>query len=166
MYHFWNVQKNKGAAPALHPTLVVLFIVLQDGANLSEIGRGHPDVHKHKYYKPEAKFPQDISKLLPVPEHCWWETLGKSCTPFSHLFSLSCTAADACQRKTAPVATPCLPRVRLLLPAQAAVDKDVQMDMDQLEGNDYVPVVTIGVWACLDWLLTGYGYGTRCVATY
>ena len=85
---------------------------------------------------------------------------------FSHLFSLSCTAAVACQRKTAPVVAPCLPRVRLLLPDQAAVDKDVQINMDQLKGDDYVPVVTIGVWACLDWLLTGYGYGTRCVATY
>ena len=140
MYHFRNVQKNEGAAPALHPTLVALFIVLQDGADLSEIRRGHPDLCKHKYYKPEAKFPQDISKLLPAPEHHWWETLGKSCAPFSRLFSLSCTAADACQRKTAPVVTPCLPRVRLLLPDQAAVDKDVQMDVDQLEGDGYVPV--------------------------
>ena len=140
MYHFRNVQKNEGAAPALHPTLAALFIVLQDGGDLSEIRRDHPKLHKHKYYKPEAKFPQDISNLLPAPANRWWETLGKSCSPFSGLFSLSCTAADACQRQTAPDVAPHLPKVRLLLPEQAVADEDDQMDVDELEGDDYVPV--------------------------
>ena len=38
-----------------------------------------------------------ISNLLPAHVDRWWETLGKSCSPFTGFFSLSCTAADACQ---------------------------------------------------------------------
>ena len=86
LYHFWQISKENGVAPALHPTLAALFIVLQRGADLSEIRRDHPDLHKHKYYDPEAKFPQDISNLLPAPVDRWWVTLGKLCSPFSGLF--------------------------------------------------------------------------------
>ena len=86
LYHFRQIPKENGVAPVLHPTLVELFIVLQRGADLSEIRRDHPNLHKHKYYDPEAKFPQDISNLLPAPVDRWWVTLGKLCSPFSGLF--------------------------------------------------------------------------------
>ena len=122
MYHFQQISKeNNKVAPVLHPTLAPLFIVLHCGADLSEIRRDYPDLHKHKYYDPEAKFPQNISNLLPVPVDHWWVTLGKLCSSFSGLFSLSHTAADACKRLTAPDVASCLPRIRLILPDQAQV---------------------------------------------
>jgi len=141
LYHFRQISKeNDGVAPALHPTLAALSIVLQRGADLSEIRRDHPDLRKHKYYDPEANFPQDISNLLPAPVDRWWETLGKSCSLFSGLFSPSCTAADACQSLKAPDVAPRLPKVRLILPDQARVEENVEMEVDELEEGDYVPV--------------------------
>ena len=62
------------------------------------------------------------------------------CSPFSDPFSQSCTAANACQRGMAPHIPPHLPRVRLILPDQTKEDEDVDMEVDELEGNDYVPV--------------------------
>ena len=86
LYHFRQISKeNNAVAPALHPMLAALFIMLQRGADLSKIRRDHPDLYKHKYYDPEAKFPQDISNLLPAPVDRWWVTLGKLCSPFSGL---------------------------------------------------------------------------------
>ena len=70
VYHFQQISKENGVAPALHPTLAALFIMLQCSTDRSEIRRDHPDLHKHKY-DPEAKFPQDISNLLPVPVDRW-----------------------------------------------------------------------------------------------
>ena len=75
---FWLLRANEGTPPPLHPTLVVLFIVLDAEANFSQIGRSHPKWHKHKYYLPGTRFPEDISSLLPPVEARWWETLGKS----------------------------------------------------------------------------------------
>ena len=126
--------------PALHPTLAVLFIVLNSSTGLSEIRRNRPDLRKHKYYDPEANFPQDISNLLPVPQDRWWETLGESCSPFSGSCSQPCTAAEARQVPTAPPTAPRLPRVRLILPDQAKEDEDVGMEVDELEHDDYIPV--------------------------
>ena len=98
MYHFRQIQQeNGGVAPALHPTLAALFIVLRAGTDLSEIRRNHTNLHKHKYYDPEANFPQDISNLLPAPQYRWWETLGELCSPFSGSCSQPRTAAEARQ---------------------------------------------------------------------
>jgi hypothetical protein len=69
-------NENDGVPPALHPTLAALFIVLDSGADLSEIGRNHHLIRKHKYYDPRAKFPEDISGLLPPNGDRWWEPLG------------------------------------------------------------------------------------------
>ena len=103
-------------------------------------------------YDPEANFPQDISNLLPAPVDRWWETLGKSCSPFSGLFSLSCTAADACQSLNAPDVTPCLPKVRLILLDQARVEENVEMEVDELEEDDYVSVSDLVCCLCSSFL--------------
>jgi hypothetical protein len=72
-------NENCGVKPALHPTLVALFIVLSsDSPNLSEIGRNYPKCQKHKDYDPNAQFPEDLSPFLPPSEDHWWEHLGKS----------------------------------------------------------------------------------------
>ena len=98
MYHFRQIQQeNGGVVPALHPTLAALFIVLNSSTGLSEIRRNRPDLCKHKYYDPEANFPQDISNLLLVPQDRWWETLDESCLPFSGSCSQPRTAAEARQ---------------------------------------------------------------------
>ena len=78
MHHFWQIKTQQGAAPALHPTLAALFIVLESGTGLSEIGRNHPNHRLHKYYNPAANIPQDISDLLPPSEHHGWDVLGRS----------------------------------------------------------------------------------------
>jgi hypothetical protein len=70
-------DENDGVPPALHPTLAALFIVLDSGADFSEIGRNHQNLRKHKYYNHRAKFPEDISGLLPPSSDRWWEHLGE-----------------------------------------------------------------------------------------
>ena len=50
--------------------LVALYIVSDLKGNLSEIGRNYPDLKKHKYFKCSAKFPENISDLLPPHEGC------------------------------------------------------------------------------------------------
>jgi hypothetical protein len=77
--HVFRLTKkvNGGIAPALHPTLAALYIISDLKGNLSEIGRNHPDLRQHKYYKRNAKFPSDISDLLPPREARWWEDLGE-----------------------------------------------------------------------------------------
>ncbi len=71
-----------GDSLALHLTLAALYFVLNTKGDLSEIGRGHPKINKHKFYQPGAEFPADISHLLPPSERCWWEHLGKSLFTF------------------------------------------------------------------------------------
>jgi hypothetical protein len=71
-------DQNGGVSPALHPTLAALFIVFYKHANLAEICRDFPDEGKHMEYNPDAKFPEDITNLLPPCEKCWYETLGES----------------------------------------------------------------------------------------
>jgi hypothetical protein len=61
----------------LHPLLVALTIVLHNGEDFSLISASHPQLAKHKYYKPSAVFP-DLSPFLPSKEDCWWEDLGAS----------------------------------------------------------------------------------------
>ncbi|KAH9056696.1 hypothetical protein EDB87DRAFT_1687002 [Lactarius vividus] len=73
---FQQIKKeNSGEAPALHPMLAALYIVLDADGDLAEITRTHPRLKKHTYYQPGAKFPQDISDLLLSEDH-WWETLA------------------------------------------------------------------------------------------
>ena len=140
MHHFWQIKKQQGAAPALHPTLVALFIVLESGADLFKSGRNHPNHRSHKYYDPSANFPNDISNLLPSSEHCWWDVLGRSYSLFSGSFSQLFPAADVCQRRTELRASVRLRRVRLILPNRPNEDKDIEMEVDKLADDDYVPV--------------------------
>jgi hypothetical protein len=78
MRQFWRLKnENEGVLPALHPMLAALFIVLDSGADFSEIGRNHWFLRKHKYYNPRVKFPEDISGLSPPSGDCWWESLGE-----------------------------------------------------------------------------------------
>ncbi|KAH9056386.1 hypothetical protein EDB87DRAFT_1687494 [Lactarius vividus] len=82
---FWQIKKeNLGEVPALHPTLAVLYIMLDANGDLAEITRTHPHLKKHMYYQPGAKFPQDISDLLLSEDH-WWETLAPPDTILCHL---------------------------------------------------------------------------------
>src|SRR6201996_46926 len=140
MHHFRQIKKQQGAAPALHPTLAALFIVLESGADLSEIGRNHPNRRSHKYYDPSANFPNDISNLLPSSEHRWWDVLGRSYSLFSGSFSQLFPAADVCQQRAELRASVHLLRVRLILPNWLNKDEDIEMEVDQLADDDYVPV--------------------------
>ena len=140
MHHFRQIMKQQGAAPALHPTLAALFIVLESGADLSEIGRNHPIRRSHKYYDPSANFPKDISNLLPSSEHCWWDVLGRSYSLFSSSFSQVLPAADVHQWRTELHASVHPLRVRLILPNWPNKDEDIKMEVDQLPNDDYVLV--------------------------
>jgi hypothetical protein len=74
---FRRVKKaNGGTAPALHPTLAALSVVLDLGVDFSEIGRNYHKCRKHRFYDPRATFPEDITGLLPPKEERWWERLG------------------------------------------------------------------------------------------
>ena len=77
-----------GEVPALHPTLAALYIVLDADGDLAEITRTHPRLNRHSYYQPGAKFPQDISDLLPSEDR-WWEILGESLLTVSFVLSTS-----------------------------------------------------------------------------
>ncbi|KAH9012478.1 hypothetical protein EDB85DRAFT_2158990 [Lactarius pseudohatsudake] len=114
---FWQIRKdNSEEAPALHPTLAVLSIVLASDGDLAEITRNHPHLHKHVYYQPGAEFPQDISNLLPN-EDCWWETLAAK----------SQNAASP----PAAITHTMLPRVILLLPEPPADNVVVAVNKSQ-----------------------------------
>ncbi|KAH9988505.1 hypothetical protein BJV77DRAFT_737858 [Russula vinacea] len=69
-------QETGESRPALHPTLVALFIVLSRDEDLGRITRSHPDRKQHKYFRRREVFPEDISNLLPPREGRWWEDLG------------------------------------------------------------------------------------------
>jgi hypothetical protein len=77
MHVFCLTKKADNITPALHPMLAALYIVLHAKGDLSEISRNHPDLEQHKYFQWKAKFPNDISDLLPPCEDHWWEDLGK-----------------------------------------------------------------------------------------
>ncbi|KAF8257569.1 hypothetical protein EI94DRAFT_1708847 [Lactarius quietus] len=94
----------------------------EESHDLSDIGRNYPGVTQHSYYKPQAKFPKEISHLLPSSGEFWWEALAAK------------AQSVALQRP--------LPRIRLLLPTQPPVPlvvENVSMDVDELAGDDYVP---------------------------
>ncbi|KAF8262442.1 hypothetical protein EI94DRAFT_1808759 [Lactarius quietus] len=116
-------EENRGIAPPLHPTIVALFIILKESRNLLDIGRNYPGVMQHLYYKPQAKFPKEISHLLPSSGEFWWEALAAK-------------AQSVAPRRP-------LPRIRLLpptqLPAPQVAVENVTMDVDELAGDDYVP---------------------------
>src|SRR6266702_940279 len=73
-----RVWRDSTDSLVLHRPLAALSFVLDTKGDLSEIGRGHPKINKHKFYQPGAKFPADLSHLLPPSESRWWEHLGKS----------------------------------------------------------------------------------------
>jgi hypothetical protein len=56
---------------------MALYIVLDSKGDFSDISRNHLCLEQHKYFKPSAKFPDNVSDLLPPREDCWWEDLGK-----------------------------------------------------------------------------------------
>jgi hypothetical protein len=64
--------------PPLHPVLVALTIVLKGNEDLGNIKASHLLQEKHNYYQAEAKFPDNLSDLLPEESGHWWEHLGKS----------------------------------------------------------------------------------------
>jgi len=72
---------KEGGSYHLHPTLVVLSIVLSRDGDLGTINQSHLDWHMHKFYNSNTKFPADISHLLLPSEDRWWEVLGKLSFP-------------------------------------------------------------------------------------
>ena len=75
---FQKILKATGTPPALHLVLAALSIVLKTDEDLGSIKRFHPLLEKHRYYKAEAEFPDDLSDYLPGVAQCWWEHLGES----------------------------------------------------------------------------------------
>ncbi|KAI9430695.1 hypothetical protein H4582DRAFT_2063483 [Lactarius indigo] len=126
MQEFRRLQRNSRDLPALHPMLAALYIVLDAKGDLSDIGRGHPSINKHKYYLPSAKFPTDILHLLPPSEGHWWEHLAPSPTP----------------PPPPPPSPPCqhLLKVTLImgLPPE---DSEDEMEVDQLEESPEPPSI-------------------------
>lgn len=143
MYHFRRIRTANGdIPPPLHPSLAALFIVIKKGADFSEISRNHPNLRSHIYYKPRAKFPEDISNLLPPAAERWWVSLGESRSASTSSFSFprSHTAASARQGEAAPTLPAPVPRVRLILPPRTDEPEDVEMELDELNDDEYVPV--------------------------
>ncbi|KAI9428847.1 hypothetical protein H4582DRAFT_2090828 [Lactarius indigo] len=137
---FRRLRRNSGDLPALHPTLAALYIVLNAKGDLSDIGRGHPSINKHKYYLPSAKFPADISHLLPPNEGRWWEHLaaehGDGGVP----------AGNAAPSPTPPPPPPPspprrhLPKVTLIM-GPPPEDSEDKMEVDQLEESSEPPSI-------------------------
>ncbi|KAI9438338.1 hypothetical protein H4582DRAFT_2076934 [Lactarius indigo] len=137
---FRRLRRNSGDLPALHPTLAALYIVLDAKGDLSDIGRGHPSINKHKYYLPSAKFPADISHLLPPNEGRWWEHLaaehGDGGVP----------AGNAAPSPTPPPPPPPspprrhLPKVTLIM-GPPPEDSEDEMEVDQLEESPEPPSI-------------------------
>ncbi|KAI9447438.1 hypothetical protein H4582DRAFT_2067999 [Lactarius indigo] len=123
---FRQVKKdNSGEAPALHPTLAALYIVLDADGDLSEITRTNPGLKRHKYYQlmnstheddtHSDKKTVDISDLLPSKGR-WWETL----------------VAESRNVGPPPKTVPHhLPRVKLILPDPPADYAAMQVDGSQ-----------------------------------
>ncbi|KAI9429984.1 hypothetical protein H4582DRAFT_2064326 [Lactarius indigo] len=137
---FRRLRRNSGDLPALHPTLAALYIVLDAKGDLSDIGRGHPSINKHKYYLPSAKFPADISHLLPPNEGRWWEHLaaehGDGGVP----------AGNAAPSPTPPPPPPPSPPRRHLLKVTLIMgpppeDSEDEMEVDQLEESPEPPSI-------------------------
>ncbi|KAH9032698.1 hypothetical protein EDB85DRAFT_2145449 [Lactarius pseudohatsudake] len=106
---FRQIRKDdSGEAPALHPMLAVLYIVLDADGDHAEITRTYPRLNKHRYYQPGARFPQDISDLLPSEDR-WWEILAAK--------SRNAAAPPNAVAHSLP---PGLPRVRILPPKPPA----------------------------------------------
>ncbi|KAI9433739.1 hypothetical protein H4582DRAFT_2060744 [Lactarius indigo] len=112
----------------------------EEKGDLSDIGRGHPSINKHKYYLPSAKFPADISHLLPPNEGRWWEHLaaehGDGGVP----------AGNAAPSPTPPPPPPPspprrhLPKVTLIM-GPPPEDSEDEMEVDQLEESPEPPSI-------------------------
>ncbi|KAI9443799.1 hypothetical protein H4582DRAFT_2071255 [Lactarius indigo] len=137
---FRRLRRNSGDLPALHPTLAALYIVLDAKGDLSDIGRGHPSINKHKYYLPSAKFPADISHLLPPNEGRWWERLaaehGDGGVPTGN------AAPSPTPPPPPPPSPPCrhLPKVTLIM-GPPPEDSEDEMEVDQLEESPEPPSI-------------------------
>jgi hypothetical protein len=70
------LEGNGDVTFPLHPILVALQIVLDQNEDLGSITRSHPDLKVHSFYDETAKFPADISHMLPPIADRWWEQLG------------------------------------------------------------------------------------------
>lgn len=70
-------RMHSSLRPSLYPTLAVLGIVLDADEDLGNIGRTHPRLHEHPYFKPQALFPKNISDLVPPIGNRWWDDLGE-----------------------------------------------------------------------------------------
>ena len=51
--------------------------MLERDEDLGSITRQHPDQDLHTFYDANAKFPDDLSNLLPSSADRWWERLGE-----------------------------------------------------------------------------------------
>ncbi|KAI9430144.1 hypothetical protein H4582DRAFT_2087440 [Lactarius indigo] len=120
--------------------LAALYVILNAKGDLSDIGRGHPSINKHKYYLPSAKFPTDISHLLPPSEGCWWEHLaaehGDGGVPPGN------AAPSPTPPPPPPPSPPCwhLPKVMLIM-GPPPEDSEDEMEVDQLEESPEPPSI-------------------------
>ncbi|KAI9435366.1 hypothetical protein BJY52DRAFT_1197657 [Lactarius psammicola] len=129
---FWRVKANSGASLALPPIVAALYLVLDTEADFTEIGRNHPCLHRHTYFKCDAEFPADISDLLPLHADHWWEPLAAKSSEWGAPSEMS-----APQPPSPPWRH--LPRITLIVhpPAEdegkKAPAQDEAMEVDELE---------------------------------
>jgi len=71
-----HAHKDERDRPPMHPTLVMLGIVLHRDEDLGSINQSHPDWDEHEFYDTSTLFPEDILNLLPEVADRWWEHLG------------------------------------------------------------------------------------------
>ncbi|KAI9430703.1 hypothetical protein H4582DRAFT_2063490 [Lactarius indigo] len=112
----------------------------EEKGDLSDIGRGHPSINKHKYYLPSAKFPTNISHLLPPSEGRWWECLaaehGDGGVPPGN------AAPSPTPPPPPPPSPPCqhLLKVTLIM-GPPPEDSEDKMEVDQLEESPEPPSI-------------------------
>ncbi|KAI9449765.1 hypothetical protein BJY52DRAFT_1227576 [Lactarius psammicola] len=132
---FRRVKANSGASPALPPTVAALYLVLDAEADFTEIGRNHPCLHRHAYFKRDAEFPADISDLLPPHADRWWEPLATKSSERGAPSEMSAPQPPSPPRRR-------LPRITLIVrpPAEdegkKAPAQDEEMEVDELEEVD------------------------------
>jgi hypothetical protein len=58
--------------------LAALAIVIRQDQDLLLISEDHPGIRRHIFYDSNARFPNDLSHLLPENAgERWWERLGE-----------------------------------------------------------------------------------------
>ena len=68
-------EVNEGIAPALHPILAALQIVLNRDEDLIQINIANESITSHMYFDPEVDFPDSLDHLLTEQEERWWEQI-------------------------------------------------------------------------------------------